>query len=676
MARFVNHKLFLKIIIICLCIIKITSGKKVEVIVEKSTRIYGKKKHNSINDPTKKIHTEFSLENRKKFVEKELESFKLKSEININNNKNVEKDEKQNVKQKISTKISNEHKKETNIETKPKEISVDDLKVNSSSTTEEKKNEGSSYYIYGTGIVSIALVGVGFFNVYQRNRNSIFNLTKEELESLDNRKKINNSYTSLSEEERQFLHKINTRKHNNIRRYDELTEDEILEIRKKNGWADSDDGECQLRRRKIDKRLSCNVKINNTNVVAPRRISLNTKLDNDLLSKSSYRRSCDDIKKLKRRSMMPINKDNLVEHSNSYEYLKSSNDNNSKSLSINTKNILIPPIKMVCTIIKNYKPVRPDEIELHLGDKVEIVNIYKDGWATGKIICEDNNNDKNNQKIGYFPLAHASEPEIFDDKINEFIIPSPLTPPVTRSFSNVSYQNSPLINSSSSNSYPSPNINFANSTAVAVASTKSRNRHVSMIALSSSNILTQEPLSIQDNSSNSSVINISNNISIINHNLSDTDNNTQQHININININNNGQNYINNSISISNENTPLINTNTVLSNSKDSLFNLKYRKSTPSIIDPQSITNLLNDVLEEDNKTSGRIASTYSKKKELLPCHSQEVFDFLRGNVYNSKIPMEEREYYKKCLERLRISKIIDMEINQTEEQKIQKKCD
>ncbi|KAL6608621.1 hypothetical protein U3516DRAFT_636252 [Neocallimastix sp. 'constans'] len=674
MARFVNHKLFLKIIIICLCIIEITNGKKVEVSVKKSTRIYGKKQHISINDPTKKVHPEFSLENRKKFVEKELESFKLKSEININN-KNV-KDEKQNVKQKISTKVSNEHKKETNIKTKPKKNNVDDLKVNSSSTTEEKKNEADSYYIYCTGIVSIALVGVGFFNVYQRSKNSIFNLTKEELEYLDNKKKINNSYTSLSEEERQFLHKINTRKHNNTKRYDELTEEEILEIRKKNGWADSDDGECQLRRRKIDNRLSCNIKINNTNVVAPRRISLNTKLDKDLLSKSSYRKSSDDVKKLK--SMISMNKDNLAKHSNSYEYLKLSKDINSKkSLSINTKN-LIPPIKMVCTIIKNYKPVRPDEIEIHLGDKVEIINIYKDGWATGKVICEDNNNDKNNQKIGYFPLAHASEPEVFDDKINEFIIPSPITPPVSRSFSNISYQKSPL--TCSSNSYQSHNINLARTTAVAVTSTKSRNRHVSMIALSSSSILTQEPIPIQNNSSNSSVINISNNINIIGHNLSGTDNNSQQNININININNNNNNnsqkYINNSISINNnENTSLINTNTVLSNFEDSSVKLKYRNSTSSIIDPQSITNLLNDVLD-DSKTSGRIASTYSKKKELLPCHSQKVFDFLRGNVYNSKIPMEEREYYKKCLERLRISKIIDMEVNQTEKQKIQKKCE
>jgi len=101
----------------------------------------------------------------------------------------------------------------------------------------------------------------------------------------------------------------------------------------------------------------------------------------------------------------------------------------------------MPPIKMICTIVKNYNPIRSDEIKLHLGDKVEIVNVYKDGWATGKVISNDEGGDQKSS-IGYFPLAHASEPEIIDDNVSNFMIPSPLTPPINRSFNNLSLQNS------------------------------------------------------------------------------------------------------------------------------------------------------------------------------------------------------------------------------------------
>ncbi|KAL6600087.1 hypothetical protein U3516DRAFT_912032 [Neocallimastix sp. 'constans'] len=682
MIHFDKQKLILKFIILCLCIIEITNGKKLESTVKKSKKISGKKYHKAIDDPLKNVNSDFSFQNRKKFIEKEYELFKLNSETNLNKNKNenknkkIEKKEKQNDNHENSQNIKNENIKNTNIKTKFEEINMNDLNGNSNQISEDKKNNNNNnYYIYGSGIVSIALIGVGFFNVYQRNRNSIFNLTKEELEALDKRKETNNSYTSLSEEERRFLHKINTRKHNNMRRYDELTEDEILEIRKKNGWADSDDGECQLRRRKVDNRLSYNVKINSTNVVAPRRVSLNVKLDKDLFSKSSYGKSCDDIKKLKRKTMTSLNKNKLLNHSSSYESLKlSKNINTKKTLSIDTKNISMPPIKMICTIIKNYKPLRSDEIKLHLGDKVEIISIYKDGWALGKIIYEDNSDDNNNQKIGYFPLAHASEPEIFDDKINEFKNHSPLTPPVSRSYSNISLQNVPLT-TSLSNSYSIPSVNFTNSTSVEAETSKSKNRHVSMIAVSS-NILTQEPLSIQNNSSDSSIVNINNNINIINNSIVGN-NASSPNINISININNsNNQKCINNSISINgNENSPLINTNTILLNTQDS-SNLKYRASSPSILDSQSIVKLLDDNLK-DNECNERIASSlYSAKRDSLPCHSQEVFDFLRGNVYNSKLPIEEREYYKKCLERLKISKIIDMELIQADKQKVQEKCD
>jgi len=642
MVKFINRSLIIKLIIICLYIIKVAQNKKVDFTIKKTTVIIGKKHHKSISDPIRNLHPEYSYENRKKFIEKEFNLFKLKE------NKNIEKVEKQKIIKEKNNDILNENNVESNVN-EPKEINTNNLKNNISIEKDKNENKGSNYYIYGGSIVSIALVGVGFFNVYQRNRNSIFNLTKEELESIDKSKKMNSSYTSLSEEERRFLHKINTRKHNNMRRYDELTEDEILEIRKKNGWADSDDGECQLRRRKLDNRLSCNVKINSTNVVAPRRISLNVKLDNDLLSKSICEKSCENNKKLKRNSIMQMNKDKLIKYNSD----KTLCNETKKQLSINTKDIGMP-LKMICTIIKNYKPLRPDEIELHLGDKVEIVSVYKDGWASGKVI---NNND-DNHKVGYFPLAHASEPEIFDDKINEFIIPSPLTAN-SRSVIKSPYYNSSLITSNSSNLNPLQNIHFTNSTTSTTKTAKSKNRHISMVAISSSSsVLTQEPLSINSSNSNS-IININNNINIINNNL-DENNNIPKNININIKINNNdSQKYINNSISINDENTPVVNTNTVLLTSS----NLKRRSTTPSILDSQKITDLLNSILEEENKHNNRNNS--HSGIDSLPCHSQEVFDFLRKNVYNSKITMEEREYYKKCLERLRISKIIDMEMNQ-----------
>jgi len=667
MVKYINQNLIIKFLIICLCIIKITQSKKIEFTIKKTAVINGKKHHTIHNDPIKKINSEFPLENRKKNSEKKID-FKLKG--------NEEKVDKTKLVKVKAGNIVNKNIKESKVENKHEENSDNNLKNNIiiSNEGKEDKNEGNNYYLYGGGVVSIALIGVGFLNVYQRNRNSIFNLTKEELEALDKNKKINNNYTSLSEEERRFLHKINKRKHNNMRRYDELTEDEILEIRKKNGWADSDDGEFQLRKRKIDNRLSCNVKINSTNVVAPRRISLNVKLDKDPLLSNNTDESCNSDKKLKRKSILPLDKNNLVKYTASQKALKlHSVGNTKKSLSINTKNPGMPPIKMICTIIKNYKPLRTDEIELHLGDKVEIVNIYKDGWASGKIVSNDNNN--NNQKIGYFPLAHASEPEIFDEKINEMIIPSPLTPPISRKSNNLYYQNSPLVNSSSSNTFSKPNIEIVNST-LSTKTTKSKNRHVSMIAVSSSSsILTQKPLSNESNKLNSSVININNNINIINNNIDRNNNDIPKSININININDNDNNKcINNSISINNnENTPVFNSNNILVTSKTSSDNLKYRNRTPSILDSQNITNLLNDILEEENKQNNRITTSNSNS---LPCHSQEVFDFLRGNVYNSSIALEEREYYKKCLERLRISKIIDMEINQTDKQKHQEKCE
>jgi len=424
-----------------------------------------------------------------------------------------------------------------------------------------------------------------------------------------------------------------------MRRYDELTEEEILEIRKKNGWADSDDGECELRRRKIDKRLSSNVKINTTSAIAPRRISLNVNLDKDnLLSKCDYRKSCDDI--------INLRKSNI---NNSNKVLSRLPNQESKRLSINAKNIAMPPIKMVCTIVKNYKPVRPDELKVHLGDKVEIIQVYKDGWATGKIIS-GSENDKN--EIGYFPLAHASEPEIFDENINEFMIPSPLTPPVTHSFSNMYYQNSPFSN-------------LMTNTNIKTASCKAKNRQVSMIAVSSSSsILTQEPITISNSTSTPSIININNNINIIqnNNNTNDTSNN----ININININSNGNQNLINNVTISrdkdNENTPIINNNSLFitsTNTPSSQLSTNKLNRT-SLLDPHSIKDILNDMIEEEqfnNKSTSEID---------LPCHSQEVFDFLRGNVYNSDVPMEERDYYKKCLERLRMSKLLDMELHKT----------
>jgi len=636
MAQKINHKLLIKLIIVYLCIVQIVQGKNIDI--KKTTKIHhGNKKHHLTlsKDPIKILNPEFSFENRKKFIEKEFESFKQKSKENVQTKEEIKKD------------VKNFDDKKGNKETIENEQKINDNSSNSSNEGNNDKND-NNYYIFGGGIVSIALVGVGFLNVYQRNRNSIFNLTKEELEALDKSAKLNESYTSLTEEEKRFLHKINARKHITMRRFDELTEEEILEIRKKNGWADSDDGDCQLRRRKVDKRLSSNVKINTTSVIAPRRISLNVKLDkNNLLSKSAYRRSCDDINKLRKSNS--VVSDSIVTRQPSEESLSLKNDNK-KRLSINTNNITMPPIKMVCTIVKNYKPVRSDELKLHLGDKVEIVNVYKDGWATGKIISDD----ENENKIGYFPLAHASEPEVFDENVNEFMIPSPLTPPVTRTFPTLSYQNSPLA--------ASPSSNLITNTNVRAASSKSKNRQVSMIAVSSSSILTQEPVSISNANSTPSIININNNINIIqnNNNINDTTNN----ININININSNdNQNYINNSVTISNdkvnENTPIINTNSLfITSSNPSSQSSTSNLNRTSLLDPQSIKNILNDMLEEEK------INNQSTSENDLSCHSQEVFDFLRGNVYNSDVPMEEREYYKKCLERLRMSKLLDMEFN------------
>jgi len=646
MAQILNQKLIIKLIILSLCILKIIQGKKLEYHIKKTTKIIVKKHKlqplTLSKDPIKTINPVYSYENRENFVEKEFDAFKLKSETILNN----EKVEKENVSVPNEEIINNkkvEVQSEGNTET-----------INNNNKTNDTKSD-NSYYLLGGGVVSIALVGVGFFNVYQRSRNSIFNLTKEELESLDKSAKINNSYTSLSEEEKRFLHKINTRKHNNMRRFDELTEEEILSIRKRNGWADSDDGECHLRRRKIDKRLSSNVKINRTNSVAPRRVSLNVQdiLDNKL-SNTSFRRSFDDTSKLKKKINAISAEDSLIKHTTSQESLESStkNMNNRKRLSINTKNLTMPPIKMVCTIVKNYKPLRSDEIELHLGDKVEIIKIYKDGWATGKVISDDENGNQN--KVGYFPLAHASEPEIFDDNINENYIPSPLTSPVSHSFSNSSYQNSPLAPTS-------PFSNILTNTTTTTKATKSKNRQVSMIAVSSSSsVLTQEPISItSSNNTSPSIININNNINIFQNNINENEN-TPRNINININIDSNSnvnQKTINNRISIDgcmeNENTTLLtNTNTLFFSAPTTPVSVKSNRT--SLLEPQVISNLLNEVLEEENI-----------KKTSLPCHSQEVFDFLRSNVYNSEIPMDERDYYKKCLERLRMSKLIDMEINQ-----------
>ncbi|OUM61419.1 hypothetical protein PIROE2DRAFT_69613 [Piromyces sp. E2] len=634
MTQKINHKLFIKLIIVYLCIAQIVQGKNIKI--KKTTKIHGKKQHTLTlsKNPIKELNPEFSFENRKKFIEKEYESFKQKSKENVPIN--------------IEDAIKLENKKE-NKKTNESEQKVKDNSFSNSSETNNEKSD-NNYYIFGGGIVSIALVGVGFLNVYQRNRNSIFSLSKEELEALDKNTKLNNSYTSLTEEEKRFLHKINARKHITKKRFDELSEKEILEIRKKNGWVDSDDEDCQLRRRKIDKRLSSNVKINTSSVIAPRRISLNVKLDKDnLLSKSAYRRSYDDINKLRKSNS--INSNNVITSQSDKIILNPLKDTKRKRLSIDTSNIVMPPIKMVCTIVKNYKPVRPDELKLHLGDKVEIINVFKDGWAIGKNIS----NDENGNKLGYFPLAHASEPEVFDENINEFMIPSPLTPPVNRSFSNMSYQHSKLA--------ALPFSNLITNTNVKKASSKSKNRQVSMIAVSSSSsILTQEPVSMTNSAvSSPSIININNNINIFqNNNINDTSNN----ININININSNdNQNCINNNITISsdkeNENTPIINNNSlfIASSTTPSSYLSTNNLNRTSLLDPQSIKYILNDMLE-DEKINNK-----STSENDLPCHSQEVFDFLRGNVYNSEVPMEERDYYKKCLERLRMSKLLNMEL-------------
>lgn len=609
-----------------LCIIKITQCKTLKYDIKKTTKISGKKHHtisnknNYVDFESKITHVKDVNDNPKVFVENQLD------EKSINNN--IVK----------NTPIENMNSSNSKID------------------SNHKEDADNNYYMLGGGVVSIALVGIGFFNLYQRKRNTIFSLTKEELEELDKTHKINNSYTSLSEEEKRFLHKINARKNNNTKHYDELSEEEILSIRRKNGWVGSDDEDFQLRRRKTDKRLSSNVKIINTNTVAPRHASLNIKPSNNSLSNYSYRKSYDAVEELKRENTSIYAK-------NSKESLnissKGSNKiSNKKNLSIITKNISMPPIKMICTIVKNYNPVRPDEIKLHLGDKVEIVNVYKDGWATGKVISNDESSNHNNN-IGYFPLAHASEPEIIDDSINNFMMPSPLTPPINRSIRNLPYQNSPL-------SATSPFNNIITNTSVATSNIKSKNRHTSMVAISSSSILKQEPQSLSSlNNSNSSVISINNNINIVQHHInngSDNEiNNRTNNLNININVN---QNFINNNISINNnkenENTPSISSNTVFFSAPTTPTSSLVKRT--SLMDPQTISSLLSKTLKEE-KMINEIQLKDDKEEEKA-CHSQKVFDFLRNNVYSSSSTMEEREYYKKCLERLRMSKSLDAEIN------------
>ncbi|ORX46020.1 hypothetical protein BCR36DRAFT_585485 [Piromyces finnis] len=625
-----NHKLFIKLVILYLCITQIVHGNG---IINKNQ----KKKHHkhvlSKKDPIKLLNPEFSFEYRKKFIEKEHESFNLKSKINIHTNDD----------------ISKENTKESNTKKESKNSIIVEKAKNSNNNTNEANNNNenskseNSYYMYGGGIVSIALVGVGFFNVYQRKRNSIFNLTKEELEAINKNEKLNNSYTSLTEEEKQFLHKINKRKHNknNTRNFYELTEEEILEIRKNNGWAASDDEECQLRHRKLDKRLSSNVRINSTSVIAPRRISLNIKPSkNNLLCDSSSRESNNDIKKFRKNNEISTNTRNQNKKPSNLSIMNL----NKKRLSINTKNIAMPPIKMICTIVKNYIPVRSDELKLHLGDKVEIINVYKDGWATGKVISDE----ENKNKTGYFPLAHASEPEIFDENINEFMIPTPLTPPITRINSNISNTNSSFVNSTSFSNF------IINSN---VKSNKTKNRQVSMIALSSSSTIhTQEPVSSSSTDS-PSIININNNINIFQNNSGVS--NSLNNISINININANDKQSSNNIGYCSNKenkNTQIINNNSLLVSSFTTSLSQSSSIDRTSLFDPQNMKNIINGMLEEE-KFNNKLTS----EKDL-----QEVFDFLRGNVYNSSVPMEERDYYKKCLERLRMSKLLDMELNKT----------
>jgi len=314
----------------------------------------------------------------------------------------------------------------------------------------------------------------------------------------------------------------------------------------------------------------------------------------------------------------------------------------------------MPPIKMICTIVKNYNPVRPDEIELHLGDKVEIVNVYKDGWATGKVISNDEDGNRSNI-AGYFPLAHASEPEIIDDNVNNLMIPSPLTPPINRSLNNSSFSTASPLKSIISNTSTSSSV------------IKSKNRHVSMVAISSSSsIHKQESQSLSSlNSTNSSIININNNINIIQHNVNKSNENNvngkPNNINININVD---QNFINNSISINsnqeNENTPLINNNTVFFSALSTPTSTSAKRT--SLMDPQAITDLLNEILKEEKMLDQITSKEEDTKKKT--CHSQEVFDFLRDNIYNSKVTLEEKDYYRKCLERLRMSKSLDVKIN------------
>jgi len=632
-------KFIIIFLFLCLFVVEIAQSKTLKYDIEKATIIRGKGHHYTIsNNPIKIKNPKLSSDNQKKFIEKEFEYFKLKSKIAQENSNNVVEKQPVSNNEVINGKII-ENKSNENVN-------------NSNNNSNQNEDASNSYYIFGGGVVSIALVSVGFFNVYQRKRNRLFNLTKEELRELDKSSKMKNSYTSLSEEEKRFLHKINRRKRNSMKSYEDLTEEEILKIRKKNGWIDSNDEDCQFRRRKTNKCLSSNIKINNTNALAPRRASLNIKLNNNLLENDSCRKSCDAVEELSR-------KNSSIYAKNSKESLNQSSKRtnktlNRKNLSIKTKDLSMPPIKMICTIVKNYNPVRPDEIELHLGDKVEIVNVYKDGWATGKVISNDEDGNRSNI-AGYFPLAHASEPEIIDDNVNNLMIPSPLTPPINRSLNNSSFSTASPLKSIISNTSTSSSV------------IKSKNRHVSMVAISSSSsIHKQESQSLSSlNSTNSSIININNNINIIQHNVNKSNENNvngkPNNINININVD---QNFINNSISINsnqeNENTPLINNNTVFFSALSTPTSTSAKRT--SLMDPQAITDLLNEILKEEKMLDQITSKEEDTKKKT--CHSQEVFDFLRDNIYNSKVTLEEKDYYRKCLERLRMSKSLDVKIN------------
>ncbi|CAF4725658.1 unnamed protein product [Rotaria sp. Silwood1] len=59
----------------------------------------------------------------------------------------------------------------------------------------------------------------------------------------------------------------------------------------------------------------------------------------------------------------------------------------------------LPPMRK-CQVLYDYTPQNPDELEIHVGDIINIIEMCDDGWYCG--MMEKSNHD-NKMKFGTFP---------------------------------------------------------------------------------------------------------------------------------------------------------------------------------------------------------------------------------------------------------------------------------